>query len=197
MSTASVVHHVPGRMRLRVPAKGDPNRLLAIGESLRSLPRVSEVRTNATVGSVLIIYNPTGESDFSRALAAHASAHQLFELQQPAPEQSAEQAVSSTDRSLDQWMREANRSVQIITSNAVNLKELFPFSLLAYAIFFVNRATGAAQWLSWLQFAFSSYMELHQSEPVSEVKQSVESLRQEIHAMHLELRQMARNAGGG
>ncbi len=79
MSTASVVHHLRGRMRLRVPAKGDPNRLSAIGENLKSLPGVTDVRTNATVGSVLIIYNPTGQSDFLRALAAHASARHLFE----------------------------------------------------------------------------------------------------------------------
>src|SRR5947209_5240796 len=111
-STANLVHHVPGRMRLRLHfAKGDPNRLLAIQESLRSIPGVREVTTNPTLGTLLIAYDPAVREDFTRALAIHAAQHELFEFP-PAPPGEAEGPVSVTDRSLDRLAENINKGVQ-------------------------------------------------------------------------------------
>src|SRR5437763_896313 len=190
MSRARLVHHVPGRLRLCVDAaKRDSARLSAIQEGLRVLPGVRQVSFNPTLGTLVIAYDPALSTTFAQSLAGYASANALFDLPAPGAGDEAE-AISAADRSLDKLASNVNRGVQSLTANTVNLKELFPFSLFLYAVFFVDKAVNAAQWLNWLQFAFSSYMELHQSQPVTNVGRSVDALRAEINAMHADLRRL-------
>ena len=85
-------------------------------------------------------------------------------------------------------MAKVNRVVQTGTGQAVNLKEIFPFGIILYAVLFVDKAIAASQWLSWLQFAISSYLELHDSEPIAQVGESVEALRAELQTLREELR---------
>jgi hypothetical protein len=113
------------------------------------------VTVNPTLGTLLIAEAPGGQKE----------------------------AVSETHRALDQFAGKVNRAIQSVTGETVNLKELFPFSRLLYAVFFVDRAVNAARWLNWLQFA-------------NKVGQSVEALRAEINAMHADLRQLASRLEG-
>jgi hypothetical protein len=70
----------------------------------------------------------------------------------------------------------------------------------------VDRGAAAAQWLNWIQFAFDSYIDLHEGEPISELGQKVEavgtqildrqtasteSLRVEVAGLREELRALA------
>ena len=197
MSRARLVHHVPGRLRLCVDAaKRDSARLLAIQEGVRVLAGVRQVSFNPTLGTLVIAYDPALSPIFAQSLAGYASANALFELPATTADDDEEEAVSAADRSLDKLASNVNRGVQSLTANTVNLKELFPFSLVLYAVFFVDKAVNAAQWLNWLQFAFSSYMELHQSQPVTNVGRSVDALRAEINAMHADLRRLASRMDG-
>jgi hypothetical protein len=52
-------HTVPGRMRLKQACwKGAPKRLGHAAKAVRDLPGVTETATNATTGSLLILFDP-------------------------------------------------------------------------------------------------------------------------------------------
>ena len=51
-----------------------------------------------------------------------------------------------------------------------------------------RRPIAASQWMSWLQFALSTYLEVHQGEPIAEVGYSVKALRAELQELREELR---------
>lgn len=183
---AIVLHHVPGRMRLRVPsAKGDANKLDQLRRVLMPLNGVRRVTANASIATMTIDYAPALFAEFPRLLTQYGTERDLltvggaFTVNVRSPE-------SMTDKSIERFADNVNRKFQTLTGGAVNLKEVFPFSIILYAVLFVDKAVNASQWLSWVQFAFSSYMELHQDEPVAKVGAGVEALRAEMASMHSE-----------
>ena len=183
---AIVLHHVAGRMRLRVPgAKGNSKILEEIRRALLPLEGVRDVATNSTIGTVVIDYDAARAAEFPRRLTDHVADRKILRLQR-AFASNVETTTSITDESLEMLAEKVNQKVQNATGSTINLKELFPFSLVIYAVLFVDKAVNAAQWLNWLQFAFSSYMELHQDKPVAKVSASIEALRAEIANTHTE-----------
>lgn len=75
---ASLVHSVPGRMRLKIPAaRGDQAYFEKLGEVLRQAEGITGVLVNAVTGSVLIGHQWNSD----RPLADLGRASQLFELQ--------------------------------------------------------------------------------------------------------------------
>jgi hypothetical protein len=139
---------------MRIPsAKGDPIQLERCKQVLGSLEAVRQVTGNPILGTVVIHYDPQQFVAFPGQLLEAARQHGLFPLEGAFTD--LETKVSVTDLALDRALGKANQGIQRLTGNAINLKELFPFSILFYAVFFVDRAIAASQWLSWVQFAFS------------------------------------------
>jgi hypothetical protein len=55
----SIVHEIPGRLRLRGPRlKGRPDDSVALADAARNLPGVSEVCANPLTGSLVVCYDP-------------------------------------------------------------------------------------------------------------------------------------------
>lgn len=188
MIPAEVLHHIPGRMRIRVPAaKRDSERLEEIRSSIEKLPGVVDVSANSGLGTLIIHYELAAFGEAVQRITEHASKADLF-LLRPPPDEDDEPPVSNLDRAVDQFVGKVNRILQAGTGQAVNLKEIFPFGIILYAVLFVDQAIAASQWLSWLQFAFSSYLDLHDGEPIAQVGDSVEALRAELQALRAELR---------
>lgn len=175
--TADLLHHVPGRVRLRLPfAKGDITTLRRIQQSLASLAGVTQVHSNPTLGTMVVRYDRSLSGIFAGALASYAAEHELFAL----PCANLENCVSETGRSVETTLGALNRAVQQATGNAISMKELLPLGLCAYAVLFVDKAAAAAQWITWIQFAFDSYIDLHEKEPIVELGQKVEEVGAEI-----------------
>lgn len=171
--SADLLHHIPGRMRLRIPgAKGNAAKLGNIQHSLADLPGVRRVDTNSMLGTIVIQYDPTLFTGFTAQLADYATEHQLFAI----GGQNAGPCISEAGRSVRGFLGTLNRAVQDAMGNAINLKELLPLSLILYAFLFVDKAIASAQWLNWVQFAIESYVDLHDDEPVQEVAQTMDAL---------------------
>jgi Heavy metal associated domain 2 len=175
-------------MRVRMPAaKRDAERLEEIRSSIRKLPGVLDVSANPALGTLVIHYDPALFGEVIQRVTEHASKADLFLLRPPDEEDDAP-PVSQVERAVDQFFGKANRILEAATGHAVNLKEVFPFGILLYAVLFVDKAIAASQWMSWLQFAISTYLELHEAEPIAQVGDSVEALRAELQALREELR---------
>lgn len=85
MHTAYVVHRLPGRLRLKIPAKrGNAGYFAALAEALRACPGVLSVEANATAASLLIHYPPTLETADLAAAASKAAPLDLAYGEPPA-----------------------------------------------------------------------------------------------------------------
>lgn len=72
-SAHHVAHHVPGRLRLKLPTRmRDAESIRRYAEHIRAQPGVLEVSTNSKCGSVVIRYDPKATS--SRDLLATMAA---------------------------------------------------------------------------------------------------------------------------
>lgn len=181
LEIAESKHHVPGRMRLYLPsARRNPELLERVRSALGSLAGVHRIEPNLTIGAIIVYYEPSMSGDFPRMLSEFAERENLFWLDPSLAGSNGPNGQSLTDQALDVVAERVNRAVQGATWNAISLKELFPFGIATWALLFVNRAVAAAQWLNWIQFAWSSYFELHQEEPIHEVQQQIASLRGDL-----------------
>jgi hypothetical protein len=73
---AYTVHQVPGRTRLRVPARrGDRTYFAHVAQALTRAPEVLSVRVNPSTGSILLLHTSQ-----LRKLAEHAAEAGLFRL---------------------------------------------------------------------------------------------------------------------
>jgi hypothetical protein len=83
--------------------------------------------------------------------------------------------VSEADRSIQRAVTGLNRSVQQAFANKINLKEILPLAAGVYGIF-SDKTAPATQWLNWLQFAFNTYISLHEEEPRAEWERKFDAL---------------------
>jgi hypothetical protein len=187
MIPAEVLHHIAGRIRVRIPsAKSTPSVLEHICKSLTKFPGVLGVSANPMLGTLIIRYQPAIFGDVLQDLTDRASKAELFLLSAP-HEEDDDPVVSLLDRGVERVFTKVNRITQETTGHAVNLKEVFPLGVLVYAVLFVDKAIAASQWLSWVQFAISTYLEMHEDEPIAGIGDSVEALRAELQELRKEL----------
>lgn len=183
LPTAVTRHHIRGRIRLRIDrGRRDAELLDRIARGVSGVSGVRRIEVNQPAAGIVIEYDPELYEEFPRTLAALAEQEELFQLEPP---KDADPDInrSLTDQALDAVFGRVNRTVQQATGDVVTLKELLPLGIAASALFLVDRAAAAAQWLSWIQFAWDTYWDLHQDEPVKKVGEQVHELRKEIAAV--------------
>jgi Heavy metal associated domain 2 len=189
---AYIAHHIPGRIRIRIPyAKGDRALLEQIRQSIAPRPGVRNVKVNQTTGSVLIHFENFQLDEFNRGLADYAAHEDLFIL-----DLNSHLEETNISHSIDSGFKNLSNGVKRATSGAIDLKELFPVALAAAALAVVKKAKGTPLWVSLLNFAFSSYMSLHEPEQIENVvikeikslHEDIAALRAEIHLLSLQSR---------
>lgn len=188
---AQIVHHVPGRVRIKLPrAKGDRILLEQIKQSISPRPGVQHVTINPATGSVVIYYDADLIDSFNKGLAAHAAQGNLFNLKTESKKEE-----SGIARSIDVGFKQLSDGIKHATGETIDLKEMFPFAVATIALFFVDKTLGAPLWLSLLFFSFSSYMDLHEADPEpNNVIGSIESLHLEIAALRDDVRALSRKS---
>jgi hypothetical protein len=180
MVSAEIRHHIRGRIRLRVGARErDPALLESLRKILAAAPGVHSVELNPAAACAVIRYEPSLYDEFPKMLADVGEREKLFRLELSSDGGGVPDR-SWSDAALDDVLGRANRTIQKSTANLVSMKEMLPAGIALSALLFVDRAAAAAQWLSWIQFAWSSYFDLHQTEPVQEVSREVRALHNEI-----------------
>jgi hypothetical protein len=173
---AHIAHHIPGRLRLRIPAARDhPELLREIKEFVAPIEGVRGVEINPSTGSVLVRYDPRQLRRAAEELADRPGAADLFSLAVPEVEDTEQLALeilrhaeffsqnSRAAHSVVHALRILNQQVRQATGNAIDLKAMFPMIIAGYAIVFeMRRRMPSPRWLTLLVFAFDSFMRLHQ-----------------------------------
>jgi len=171
---ARVVHHVKGRIRVKLPdAKGDHHFLERLQQSLSPMAGVRSVDVNPATASIVVHYDPTAHLDFYQTLADHGENEGLFflesaklsevdeianELQREAQflaqhSHVAKSAVDSVSR-IDQALKKA-------TNNTVDLKVLLPLGLAIYSFLELESEIATPLWVTLGIFSFNSFVALH------------------------------------
>ena len=171
---ARVVHHVRGRIRVKMPsAKGNQHFLERVQQSLLPVAGVRNVVINHATGSLVVQYDNTGHPDFTQELARHGETAGLFSLEPP--------ELSEVDVIADNIQREAvflsqhseaaKRAVDFVsqldqalkraTDNAVDLKVLLPLGLAVYSFVELESGISTPLWVTLGIFSFNSFVALH------------------------------------
>jgi hypothetical protein len=143
---ATLVHHMPGRTRVRVPIKrGDSEYFAKLREHLAQCPGVTWVTTSALTGSVLVAH----EAADPDVLVAYARTFELFELLESSDgfagqPRSPAAMINGGARRLDEWIRTQ-------TTGGTDLRSLALTGLIGAALWQLLRgqALPAATTLVW------------------------------------------------
>jgi hypothetical protein len=174
LHTAHVSHHLPSRLRLKVPrAKGDPPWCQHLRQVLLGLPGLTRVEINPVTGSVLLHYDAAQHEEFLRQLTAYATHADLFALRPPALSEAetlartieAEAGVlatqSETARRIVTGVEQLNIAIKRATGNTLDLNVLLPLGLAFYAFFEVGAEVTTPLWVTLGIFSFNSFVALH------------------------------------
>lgn len=164
--TTTVVHHVPGRLRLRVRgARPDAVSLDQVANRLRRIDAVQAVRANPASSSIVIHYQ-ANDDDFALRILHHPALSrwplrglgvQAEEgaASRPLPHRShVAQAIMTTSLRLDSSVRQA-------TAGYVDLKLLLPVVFAAASSYMVRSRQGTPMWMTLAVSAFNSFLSLH------------------------------------
>lgn len=179
---AQIVHHIPGRLRLKLPrAKGNQALLQHVKESLSPQPGIRRVEVNPTTGSVVIHYNSDEHEDYANQLAEHAESTQLFALKPPELtgvdetvqriEAEAEFLAerSETARVIVNNVKQLNEAIKQATNNAFDLNVLLPLAAALISVSEVGLEMATPLWVTLGIFSFNSFISLHYPKPHAEV----------------------------
>jgi heavy-metal-associated domain-containing protein len=178
---AHVSHHIPGRMRMKLPsAKGQHRMLQDIQQLIAPMPGVQRVEINPATGSVLVYYAPERHEEFHTQLADHAVQADLFALKPPelsdldemAENIEAEAEFLAAHSDIAQRMidvvKQIDTGIKRATNNNVDLKVLLPLGLAVYAFIEAGTHVVTPLWVTLGIFSFNSFVALHQPHPAAQ-----------------------------
>lgn len=167
---ASIAHHVPGRMRVKVPnAKGDAALLEEIRQTLVGVPGIHDIEINGTTGSVTIHYSADTHPELPASIDQH---QEVFAVRRPPStkldemshliEEEAEFLAehSHVARVVVDFCSKLDRQVKQATGNAVDLKVLIPLGLAAVTFIEIGATAATPVWVTIGLFSLNHFVEL-------------------------------------
>jgi cation transport ATPase len=173
MRTAHVVHHLPGRIRLKMlGAGGDHHFLEQVQRAISMIPEVNRVDVNRITGSIVVEYDPAHYEQMLEHASRVAAQHQLARFIVPEP--SGIDAVlgyaqrefrvlshySMTAKHVMGALQRANLEVKHATGNMIDLRTLLPLCLSAYSLM-ADKNKPSPLWVTLLIFSFNAFVSLH------------------------------------
>jgi hypothetical protein len=170
---AYVHHHIPGRVRFRVPAaKGEDQRLRELSSAIARVPGVNSVDYNPVTGSILIEYSPREYRDLGSLDKILIESGIPIEVRLPVPQDDAlllrkkrhrhrQYRKSQAAKVVDSFFSELDRDIRTATGNEVDLKFIMPLIVGILGLISLRRSGATPLWLTLMIFAFHSFLNLH------------------------------------
>jgi hypothetical protein len=173
-----VLHHIPGRMRLRLPfLKGFSASPDQLKELILPLPGIKQVELNPITGSALISYDAEQYDTFLDQLAEYVK--NAWGLTLTASDATLdnnhgrnghnyrrnghERQESDAARLLINSFKRLNAEVREMSENGADLKVILPVSLAACALLKMGSTATTPLWVTLGLFSFTSFVSLHPS----------------------------------
>ncbi len=170
---ATVVHHIPGRLRVRLPRAGrHPRQLRELRDFIQGLEGVHSVEINPVTGSILVHYHPESHEQIQSLLDTARQAQELTEAPPELTEadelaakieKEAEFLAAHSELALHvvNSVKTLNRGIREATGNTVDLKVLLPAGLAVWAFFKAGADVATPLWVTLAIFSFHSFVALH------------------------------------
>jgi cation transport ATPase len=161
-----VVHHLPGRIRMKIPAGRRNRRVLEqVATFIRGLDGVHQVEANPITGSVVVHYNPEHQEQLQSYLPAGfgEGAEMIEAIEREAEFLSHHSQAAAT---LVESASALDKTVRRSTGGLLDLKVLLPALLAVWAFVEVGIETSTPLWVSLGIFSFNSFVVLHRSPPI-------------------------------
>ncbi len=174
---AYVHHHIPGRLRIRVPAaKGEEGLLRELSSAIAKAPGITEVEYNQLTGSILIQYSPQKHSNLDSLDAGLSASAVPIVVKKVLPADHASLGRRQHRRGrrsiaaikVDSFFSQLDNEIRSATDNELDLKFILPLVVGALGIFSLRYSSTTPLWLTLLIFAFHSFLGLH-NPPIDEL----------------------------
>ncbi|MGO9134206.1 MAG: HMA2 domain-containing protein [Methylovirgula sp.] len=168
---AKVAHHVPGRMRVKVPnAKGNDELLEEIRQTLVGVPGIHEIEINGATGSVTIHYCAETHPELHASIDQHQD---LFSVAHRPPATKLDEMTNMIEREAE-FLAEHSHTARVIvdlcsnldrqvkkaTGNTVDLKVLVPLGLAAVTFIEIGATAATPVWVTIGLFSLNHFIEL-------------------------------------
>jgi hypothetical protein len=169
---ARIVHHVPGRLRIKVEGvRGQTEFFAAVQRAITGLNGVESVHTNATSSSIVVAYEPADTSFHCRMQDDPELGSWLNLDGEEALAAGIDEAVIVGAR----YLQRHSRLAEVIVSSAehadanlrkasdgyLDFKVLLPLGMTVVSALHKARNRGTPMWLSVGTFAFNAFLTLH------------------------------------
>ncbi|HKV56136.1 MAG TPA: hypothetical protein VJN94_16000 [Candidatus Binataceae bacterium] len=166
---AYVHHHIPGRLRMRVPsAKGENEVLRELSSAIATVSGVSEVEYNPVTGSILIQYSPAQHQTLESLDAGLNASSVPIIVRKTTPARHSSGSANSKYRrqsvaaeKVNAFFKRLDLDIRSATDNEVDLKFILPFLVSILGVLAVRRSSATPLWLTLLIFAFHSFLGLN------------------------------------
>jgi Heavy metal associated domain 2 len=169
---AYVHHHLPGRVRLRIPAvKGEEQELRELSSAIARVPGISQVEYNPLTASILIQYSPEHHKNLQSLESSLSASGAPINVTNTEPvhhgshHRRHKRGRSLAARRVDSFFRQLDHEVRVATDNEVDLKFILPFGVGVLGLFALRHSSITPLWLTLLIFAFNSFLGLHAPTP--------------------------------
>jgi hypothetical protein len=169
---AHIVHHVPGRIRIKVTgAKEDSEYFALVQRLISELSGVESVRVNALTSSIVVAYNPL-DSVFHFRLRESTTVAEWLDLSDGGGLFTAiDDAVTTGVRYLERHSRLAesvvstaqhlDSSLRSASDGYLDLKVLLPLGVAVATSLHKSRGKGTPMWMTMGIFGFNAFLSLH------------------------------------
>lgn len=170
-ASAQVVHHIPGRVRLRVPhTHRTPDAIGRLREELQSVPGVRRVDVNAVTGSMVVHHDPNGTSLDEVNKALGAAGEFALDLVPPRMREQVRGEVSLVAHDVRNTVAALDGTVRRATGGWLDLKMLVPLAFVGAAAVQITLSEGA--WTAvppyvLLYYGFDTFMKFHSLTPAN------------------------------
>ena len=166
-----IAHHVPGRIRMKIPsAKGNSGQLEAYKETLSLIPGIERIDVNPATGSIVLRYDPERREEFHAGFRRHTGHHHSHphtptnEIDVLANKigQEAEFLAehSHAARAVVDFCKHADRHIKVATSNTLDFKMMLALGVIGITIFEVGATAATPVWVTLTLFALHHYIEM-------------------------------------
>ena len=168
-----IAHQVPGRVRMKIPsAKGNPELLEQMKQTLVVIPGIEQVTINPATGSLVLHYDTDRHDEFHGHLEGHTGGHH-----RPAPtneidalaskiQQEAEFLAenSHTARVVVDFFRELDKQIKNGSGNTIDLKIVLAFGIASFTILEVGANAATPVWVTLAMFGLNHLIEANSPE---------------------------------
>jgi hypothetical protein len=176
---AHVAHHVPGRLRIRIPsARGNAVLIEQMTQMFADMPGLEGISAKVDSGSIVVLYDPAREAEFTGHFARHAIPTAV-----PAPQVAPQRSQprneaadfmeeieeeteflarhSHTARVVVDLFKEIDTAIKQATGNIVDLKIVLALGLAVVTFVGVGAHAATPMWITLALFALNHFVEMH------------------------------------